>query len=57
VVAERASHTLTGEERKHHACINSSPAASSWLSVTAKNITGVRATAMAQLFLAQASLT
>lgn len=28
-----------------------------WLSVTAKNITGVRATAMAQLFLAQASLT
>jgi peptide/nickel transport system substrate-binding protein len=27
-----------------------------WLSVTAKNITGVRATAMAQLFLAQASL-
>jgi peptide/nickel transport system substrate-binding protein len=28
-----------------------------WLSVTTKNITGVRATAMAQLFLAQASLT
>ena len=30
MVAERASHTLTGEERKHHACIKSSPAASSF---------------------------